>query len=101
MEFVRAIMKSDLQIGQMKGTEIGGKEILIANVDGGFLAIGNRCTHMACMLSDGRLDGDKVVCACHGSVFSLRTGNVVKAPAKKPEPAYQTRIEGDEVLVSV
>jgi nitrite reductase/ring-hydroxylating ferredoxin subunit len=53
------------------------------------------------MLSDGTLKGGKVTCPCHGSIFDVKTGSVVKGPAKKPEPAYETKMEGERVLVNV
>ena len=101
MGFVKAATTKNLQAGSMVGFEDGGKELVLANVDGKYYAIGNRCTHMNCMLSDGTLNGSNVTCPCHGSVFDLTTGTVVKGPARKPEPVYQTKVEGDQILVDV
>ncbi len=101
MGFVNAASKKDLQPGNVVGVEVSGKEIFIANVGGMFYAIGNRCTHMGCMLSDGTLNGESVTCPCHGSVFDVKTGNVVKGPARKPEPMFQLKVEGDQILVNV
>ena len=56
---------------------------------------------MACMLSDGTLRGENVTCSCHGSIFEVKTGNVVKGPARKPEPVFQVKVEGDQILVDV
>jgi nitrite reductase/ring-hydroxylating ferredoxin subunit len=85
----------------MMSIEAGGKQICVANVGGRFYAIGNRCTHMGCLLSDGRLRGERVTCICHGSTFNVVTGAVVKEPAEKSEPAYGVKVEKDEVLVDV
>jgi nitrite reductase/ring-hydroxylating ferredoxin subunit len=56
---------------------------------------------MSCLLSDGTLKGGNITCSCHGSIFDVSTGNVIKGPAKKPEPAYQTKIEGEQILADV
>jgi nitrite reductase/ring-hydroxylating ferredoxin subunit len=101
MVFVRVAFAKDLEPGRMVGVEAGGKEIAVANLEGNYYAVGNRCTHMGCMLSDGTLTGGNITCPCHGSVFDVKTGSVVRGPAKKPEPVYQTRIEGEQVLVNV
>jgi len=101
MVFVKAASVKDLQATSMIGVEVGGKEVVVVNVEGKYYTIGNRCTHMGCMLADGTLKGANVTCPCHGSTFDVKTGNVVKGPAKKPEPAYQTKIEGEEILVDV
>lgn len=101
MGFVRVALVKDLEQGKMIGVEAGGQEIVVANVDGNYYAIGDRCTHMSCMLSEGSLKGQNVTCSCHGSVFDLKTGNVVKGPAKKPEPVFQVKSEGEQILVNV
>ena len=101
MGFVTVANTKDLEQGSMKGVEADGKEVLIANVDGTYYAIGDRCTHMSCNLSGGSLKGQNVTCPCHMSVFDLKTGNVVKGPAKKPEPVFQVKVEGDQILVNI
>jgi nitrite reductase/ring-hydroxylating ferredoxin subunit len=101
MGFVKAVSVKDLESGHMTGIEVGDKEILLVNLSGEYYAIGNRCTHMGCMLVDGMLDGDKVHCACHGSTFDVKTGSVVKGPAKNPEAFFKVKVEGGQVLVEV
>jgi nitrite reductase/ring-hydroxylating ferredoxin subunit len=101
MGFVKIALVKDLEPGKMIGAEANGREIVVVNVDGNYYAIGNRCTHMSCMLSEGMLRGQNVTCSCHGSVFDLKTGNVVKGPAKKPEPVFQVKAEGEQILVNI
>jgi len=101
MGFVRAVLKKDLEPGKMLGIEVDGKKILLANLAGTYYAIGNRCTHRGCMLSDGKREGENIRCPCHRSVFDVKTGNVLKGPAKKPEPVFQVKVEGDQVLANV
>lgn len=83
------------------GVEVSGKAVFIADVGGKYYALGNRCKHAGCMLSDGTLGVENVTCSCHGSVFDVKTGNVVKGPAKKPELAFQVKVDGDQILVNV
>jgi nitrite reductase/ring-hydroxylating ferredoxin subunit len=59
-----------------------------------FYAIHDRCSHRGCSLSQGELDGDEIVCACHGSRFDLRDGSLRRGPATAPQPAFQTRLNG-------
>jgi nitrite reductase/ring-hydroxylating ferredoxin subunit len=65
--------------------------VLLVRRGGALLAIHDRCSHRGCSLSDGELDGDAVVCACHGSRFALRDGAVLRGPATSPQPAFETR----------
>jgi nitrite reductase/ring-hydroxylating ferredoxin subunit len=57
-------------------------------------AIHDRCSHRGCSLSDGQIDGEQVVCSCHGSRFDLRDGAVRGGPASAPQPAFQVRERG-------
>ena len=91
----------ELEYNPMKGVELDGKQILAVKVAGNFFAIGNECTHRGCKLSSGKLEGETVRCPCHGSVFNVRTGEVVKGPAKKPEPSYTVTVEKDEFSIDV
>jgi HEAT repeat protein/nitrite reductase/ring-hydroxylating ferredoxin subunit len=91
----------ELARGTMKAVQAGDTEILVANIDGKIHAIRNTCTHQGCKLSKGTLEGDAVRCACHGSVFDLNTGSVVKGPAKDPEPSYTVTIEDNEIVVRI
>jgi 3-phenylpropionate/trans-cinnamate dioxygenase ferredoxin subunit len=101
MTIVEAGPAKDIMSGTMKGIEAGGMEILVANIEGKFFAISNKCTHRGCKLSNGRLKDDHVICPCHGSTFDLRTGDVVKGPAKEPEHSYEVKVENDTILVEV
>lgn len=101
MGFFKAASTKDLSPGKMKGVEAGGKPVLLVDLAGRYYAIGNVCTHMGCLLADGILKGENVQCVCHGSVFDVKTGKVVTGPALKPEPSYQVKVEGDQILVNV
>jgi nitrite reductase/ring-hydroxylating ferredoxin subunit len=100
MDFVIASTKA-LPPGKILGVVKNNTEMLVANVEGKYYAIGNVCTHNGCKLSDGVLKGDKLMCICHGSTFDVRTGAVVMGPAKKPEPSYQLKIDGDQILANL
>jgi len=101
MGFVEVALTREVGTDEMKGVDAGGKPILIVNLKGKYYALGNVCTHMGCRLSDGVLEGENVKCPCHGSVFDVKTGKVVNGPAEKPEPAFQVKVEGNEILVNV
>lgn len=101
MTFVRVAAKNDVSAGKKIGFKIGGKEILVVNLNGKYFAIGNKCTHMGCKLSESVLKGDSIECICHGSTFDIKTGKVLKGPAKSPEPVFKVKVEGNEILVEV
>jgi nitrite reductase/ring-hydroxylating ferredoxin subunit len=98
-EFVPVATTSEIEPGDLKQVYVDTKELAIANVDGEFFAFDNSCTHEACPLSEGDLDGYELTCACHGSQFDVRTGAVLSPPALDPVTTYPVRVEGDTILV--
>jgi 3-phenylpropionate/trans-cinnamate dioxygenase ferredoxin subunit len=99
-EWVTVARTDDLAEGELLGASFDDAQVLLANVAGEYLAVGNVCTHAGCLLSEGLLEGDAVECFCHGSVFDLRTGEVLQSPAEEPLLVYEIRVEGDEVQVA-
>jgi 3-phenylpropionate/trans-cinnamate dioxygenase ferredoxin subunit len=108
MASVKVAETSEIPQGQMKAFKLEEKEVLIANVNGNYYAIANRCTHRNGDLSKGSLDGSIVTCPLHGSKFDVTTGKAVKGPkigflrAKTSDaPSYQVKIEGNDVMVNL
>lgn len=99
--FVKVAQVSDLPPGTMKTFTVQGQSILVANVGGKFYAIGAICNHKQWDLSLGALEGETVVCAGHGSIWDLKTGQGTYAMPLPPEPVYEIKVEGDGVLVSL
>jgi len=98
-DFVKVAETKDIQPTQMKAAEVAGEDICVANVDRKYYAIGNICTHVGGPLDQGTLEGYQVECPWHGSKFDVRTGEPTKPPAKKPEPTYEAKVEGDNILL--
>lgn len=101
MEFTKVASTKDLAPGKILPALLGDKQILVVNLGGRYYSIGNICTHQACLLSSGRLTGGFVECPCHGSLFDVKTGNVLNGPAKDPAIVYQVKVEQDQILVGV
>jgi nitrite reductase/ring-hydroxylating ferredoxin subunit len=99
MGFVKVSSKEEVSPGKMKLVEANGTQVLLSNIAGEYFAIGNKCTHRGCKLSSGTLDGEIVKCPCHGSKFNVKTGEVMRGPATKPEPKYTVKVEKDQILV--
>jgi len=62
-----------------------------------FKAFSAVCTHMGCIvnqISDGTID-----CPCHGSQYSIKTGDVVAGPAPNPLPAKQIKVSGGSIFL--
>ncbi|PZM96032.1 MAG: hypothetical protein DIU79_06050 [Actinobacteria bacterium] len=66
--------------------------------EGQFKAFGNVCTHQGCPVSS--IDGDVIVCTCHGSTFSIADGSVKAGPARSPLPEKQIKVEGEDIVLA-
>ena len=91
--FVRVADTSEIPPGSMKVLKLASGEIFIANVEGSFFALPNKCTHVGGPLGGGRLTGSVVQCPWHGSKFDVRTGTVVQGPAARPEIPIELKTE--------
>jgi nitrite reductase/ring-hydroxylating ferredoxin subunit len=82
-EFLEAAKVSEIGKGRMRSVKLKGIDVLIANVDGRFYALDDRCGHMNALLSMGTLKGKIVTCPFHFAEFDVTTGEKIKDP--KPE----------------
>jgi nitrite reductase/ring-hydroxylating ferredoxin subunit len=97
------ISAEDLPEGKPVSVTAGGSEILLYLKGEHIWAIGNRCTHQGAQLHRGRISGPEgqpvVTCPIHGSMFRLADGRVMRGPAARPEPAFETRLNDDMVEI--
>jgi len=85
--------------GTLRRVEVGDTAVCVARTGDGWLAFDDTCTHEECSLAGGELDGEVVICPCHGSEFDVRTGDVVTPPALDPLPIYEAREDGGALFV--
>jgi nitrite reductase/ring-hydroxylating ferredoxin subunit len=78
--YVKVATKSEIPVGKMKHIEVNGKELMIANVEGKFYAISDRCGHESARLSNGTLTNTIVICPFHYSRFDVTTGKLISGP---------------------
>ena len=87
--YVEVAKTNEIEPGQLKHVEVEKKEILIANIDGKFYSLDDRCSHMNASLAKGKVIGSDVVCAFHAAKFNISTGNMVNPAVMSPLPMDQ------------
>lgn len=92
------------ELGKSSEVTVGGARIYSDhNVvvsqpsQGEFKAFSAVCTHQGCVV--GEISGDKAVCPCHNSQFSITDGSVVEGPASEPLPEQAVSVEGDTLVL--
>lgn len=86
LTFVDVGASSDVPAGRMVHLEVNDREVLLANVNGAFHAVSDRCSHEGARLSGGRLEGSVVTCPAHGSRFDVVTGRNLSGPVMADLP---------------
>ena len=101
-EFVTVGETSEVPEGEVKAFDVNGAEVAVARVDGALFAFSDICTHRHCNLANGgELDDHTIECECHGSVFDIRTGEVVNPPAEDPLETFQVQEADGQIQVGV
>jgi len=108
MSFTEVAQVNEVPTGTMKSYSVGGKQILVANIDGKLYAINSVCTHAGGNLSKGKLEGKIVTCPRHGSKFDVTTGKSISGPKigflrlkTKDETAYEVKVEENKIKINV
>lgn len=84
-------------------TKVGGSVkindelMLIRKSESTFIAVKTICTHKGC---DVELEGDKFVCPCHGSEFTI-DGVVTQGPATKNLKIFETISDSGNGTVTI
>ena len=87
--------------GEVRAFLAGDIHLAVASVKGAWLAFADSCTHHACPLADGSLQGSTIECDCHGSIFDLRTGAVLRGPATDPIAVFPTEVRAGRVGIDL
>ena len=108
MIYEKAAHADELKDGEMKKVILENNVILLANLNGTYYALDNKCPHMGGSLADGTLEGASVVCPLHGTAFDVHTGAVTKngklafiSIKTTNARTYPVKVEDGDVLVGV
>jgi 3-phenylpropionate/trans-cinnamate dioxygenase ferredoxin subunit len=107
-KYVRVAGTTEVPVGKMKAVKLEGREILIANANGNYYAINNKCTHAGGNLSQGVLEGNVVTCPKHHAKFDVTSGKLVSKPKiaflrvnAKDELMYEVKVEDENIMVKL
>lgn len=65
-------------------------------VKGTFEGFSSTCTHMGCTVAT--VSKGTINCACHGSMYSIKTGKVLGGPAPLPLPKKPVKVDGADIV---
>ena len=110
-QFLPTATAGEIEPGSMKYFATETTPIVIANIDGEFVAFAGRC---ACLshfsgyrrdagettLAEGELVGSLLTCPVHGTVYDLRDGHPVRGPGEVSINTYEVKNYRGERLVA-
>ncbi|GAC1668452.1 MAG: non-heme iron oxygenase ferredoxin subunit [Ktedonobacteraceae bacterium] len=100
-DFIKVAELNEIEDGTMLAVEVDGEPVCLARVNGDICAFTDNCTHISGPLNEGELDGNILTCPWHGAQFNVRTGRVLRGPARQDLQTYPVKIENDSILVSI
>lgn len=77
---IEVIESSALAEGRPAAVFPLGLPVLLIRLGGEVFALENRCAHLGCPLTAGKLDGHILECPCHDWRFDVRDGKFLDAP---------------------
>ena len=98
MSRVLVCKTADIPENGMKGYELAGRRVLIAQSEGCYYAYQGLCPHQDVCLDEGIYDGSLLTCHQHLWQWNIKTGEAVGL-AEAPLERYDVQIDGDEVYV--
>ena len=101
MKEIAVAKVNDLENGQMQQITVGESQILLSRINDKFYATGAFCTHYGAPLEKGILCGERIVCPWHNACFNAIAGQQEEPPGLDSLATFDTRVEGDEVLVKL
>ncbi|NMO56727.1 Rieske (2Fe-2S) protein [Actinoplanes sp. TBRC 11911] len=87
--------KSDVPSG---GGIIAGDYVITQPTAGTFKAFSKVCTHAGCDVN--KIDSGVISCPCHGSQYSIETGEPTKGPATRPLPETKVKVDGNNIVTA-
>jgi len=90
-DWTPALAADEVTEGGATAADVGGIPVLFSRQRGQALAIHDRCSHRGCSLASGDVEDGTVICPCHGSIFRLADGEILRGPATAPQPAFDVR----------
>lgn len=98
-DFVAVMAASDLADDKPTRAVHDNVPILLVRRGDRLFAMAETCSHFSGPLSEGKLDGDSIVCPYHNSRFALEDGRVLDGPAVHPQPCLEARVRGGQIEV--
>jgi nitrite reductase/ring-hydroxylating ferredoxin subunit/uncharacterized membrane protein len=98
-DFAAVLPESTLEEGKPTRAMYQNVPIFLVRRGESLFALADTCSHFGASLSEGKLDGDSIVCPYHSSRFALEDGRVLDGPAVHRQPCLEVRARDGQIEV--
>ena len=91
----------EIREGKLLPLEVDGELVCMTRVGDTIYAFTDNCTHISGPLNEGELNGVVLTCPWHFAQFDVRSGKVLRGPARQDLATYPIRVDGNDVYLSL
>ncbi len=99
--FIKVAEISEVEEGELIAIEVEGEPICLTKYEGTVYAFTDNCTHISGPLNEGELNGYVLECPWHFAEFDIRTGKVLRGPARQDLYTYTVKIEDEAIYIDL
>jgi nitrite reductase/ring-hydroxylating ferredoxin subunit len=97
----RVASLDEVPAGRPKLVELDGTRIVLARIGDTVYACSDVCSHRGGPLSEGKLNGNRLVCPWHGWMYDVRTGQCLFPGRGAAVSTYPVRTDAGEIFVEL
>lgn len=99
MAYQKLANVSEIKEGKIYSYSLRHVDVALVKTKDGYFAFEDLCSHDGGSISEGVIEGDKVICPRHFAEFSMSTGEALTMPATENIATFPIRIQGDVIEV--
>ncbi len=99
--FIEVAKVEDLEKRELYPIEVDGEPVCLARVDGEICAFTDNCTHISGPLNQGEFENGIITCPWHKAQFDVRTGKVLRGPARQDLYTYPVKIDNGSIYIEL
>jgi nitrite reductase/ring-hydroxylating ferredoxin subunit/uncharacterized membrane protein len=98
-DWTPVLADDELAEGEVRLVNAAGNDVMLYRSNGTLCALADHCMHAGGPLHEGSIEGGRVTCPWHASMFNLADGSLVRGPATAPQPSYEARVQDGKIEV--
>lgn len=94
---------SDVTVGEIKGFDFDGEEVILINTGKKIIALSGVCPHADGPMEEGFINSENTTIECpwHSSIFDLISGDVLGGPSFEGLTKFDVEIIDDQIHIGL